>query len=57
MRWRFVVAYVDPGTGSFLFQLALAGLFGAAYAMKQAWSHFRDHARRLFVRADKRDDR
>ncbi len=26
-----VYAYLDPGTGSYLYQLALAGLFGGVY--------------------------
>ncbi len=30
-------AYLDPGTGSYLFQMALAGLFGALFALKIYW--------------------
>jgi nitrate/nitrite transporter NarK len=31
-------AYLDPGTGSFIFQLIIAGLAGAAFAVKMYWS-------------------
>jgi len=30
-------AYLDPGTGSYIFQLAIAGLVGAAYFIKLYW--------------------
>jgi hypothetical protein len=35
---RPIFAYLDPGTGSYLLQLALGGLFGAAYAVSHFWS-------------------
>jgi hypothetical protein len=31
-------AYLDPGTGSFLLQLLIAGLLGAAFVIKASWS-------------------
>ncbi len=31
-------AYIDPGTGSYLLQLALAGLLGAGYTVKMYWA-------------------
>ncbi len=33
--------YIDPGTGSYLFQLATAGIFGALYAAKVFWIDIR----------------
>ena len=30
----FAMAYVDPGTGSFLFQLVIAGLLGSLFYIK-----------------------
>lgn len=30
-------AYVDPGTGSYIIQLIIAGLVGAAFAVKVYW--------------------
>jgi hypothetical protein len=57
MRAPLVFAYLDPGTGSYLLQLALAGVLGASYAVKHFWSRLKglftrdgssaaDHARR-----------
>jgi hypothetical protein len=34
-------AYLDPGTGSYLFQMAIAGLFGALFAVKQFWQQIK----------------
>ncbi len=31
-------AYIDPGTGSYLLQLLLAGGLGALYTIKTYWS-------------------
>lgn len=36
MFWPFV-GYVDPGTGSFLLQLLIAGILGGAFAIKMGW--------------------
>lgn len=33
-----VVAYLDPGTGSYALQIVLATLFGGMFALKQSWS-------------------
>jgi hypothetical protein len=30
-------AYVDPGTGSYMLQLLMAALFGAAFTIKTYW--------------------
>jgi hypothetical protein len=30
-------AYVDPGTGSYLFQLAAAGFFAGMFTLRQYW--------------------
>jgi len=30
-------AYFDPGTGSYLFQILIAGLLGGAFALKIFW--------------------
>jgi hypothetical protein len=31
-------AYIDPGTGSYMLQLALAGLLGAGYTIRRFWT-------------------
>jgi hypothetical protein len=30
-------AYIDPGSGSFIFQIVVGGLLGAAFAVKTFW--------------------
>jgi hypothetical protein len=30
-------AYLDPGSGSFLIQLLIAGLVGAAFVLRSSW--------------------
>jgi hypothetical protein len=30
-------AYIDPGTGSYMFQIAAAGMFGAVYTVRRWW--------------------
>jgi hypothetical protein len=51
-------AYLDPGSGSFLIQLLIAGLVGAGFAIKLSWKKIK----RLFNRsaaepeAEKPDD-
>lgn len=34
-------AYLDPGTGSFLLQLLVAGIMGALYTLKLYWYGFK----------------
>jgi len=34
-------AYIDPGTGSYIFQLIMAGLFGVAFTVKIFWRNIR----------------
>jgi hypothetical protein len=35
---RDVHAYIDPGTGSYILQIIVAGMLGAAYALKIYWT-------------------
>ena len=39
-------AYLDPGSGSFLLQLVVAGLLGAALAVRMSWNRIRGIFRR-----------
>lgn len=41
-------AYIDAGSGSYLFQMAIAGLVGALYALKLFWKNVREFFARLF---------
>ena len=34
-------AYIDPSIGSYLFQLLLAGLLGAIFALKVFWGNIK----------------
>jgi hypothetical protein len=36
-----VFAYLDPGTGSYVLQLAIAGALGASYAVKHFWARIK----------------
>jgi hypothetical protein len=36
-----VHAYVDPGSGSYLLQLLVAGMFGSIFSAKSLWAKFR----------------
>jgi len=45
-------AYVDPGTGSYILQLVIAGLFGAAVAVKIYWKRIKA----FFLREEEKED-
>ena len=45
------LAYVDPGTGSYLLQLALAGFLAGAYTVGRYWHSLKTAVRRLFERS------
>ena len=48
-------AYLDPGTGSFLIQLLIAGAVGAAFAVKMFWYKIKTGFARLFGRGKQGD--
>jgi len=52
----FVYAYLDPGTGSYILQLLVAGLVGGAFVIKMFWSRIQSFFRRLFSRGEKPED-
>ena len=41
-------AYIDPGTGSYLLQLMLAGLLGLAFTIKIYWHKIKTFLLKLF---------
>ena len=43
-----VLAYLDPGTGSMILQALIAGLVGAAFAIKMFWHKITSGLARLF---------
>lgn len=50
---HMLFAYLDPGTGSYLLQLALAGTLGAVYTVRHFWAR----VKRVFRRTDAGSDR
>lgn len=42
--------YIDPGTGSFVLQVAIAFLVGLAFSVKLFWKRISASIRRLFSR-------
>ena len=46
------MAYLDPGTGSFMLQILLSALFGALVAVKLFWKRIRGFFSRLFGSKD-----
>jgi len=45
---RAAYAYLDPGTGSYIFQLLIAGLLGGLLAVKIFWSSIKKFLINLF---------
>ena len=42
---RPLAAYLDPGSGSFLLQVLVAGLLGASFAVKRFWGSIKSYFR------------
>lgn len=40
-------AYVDPGSGSYFFQVVLAAILGAGFTIRLYWKNFKDLLRRI----------
>jgi hypothetical protein len=43
-------AYIDPGTGSYILQMILAGLLGATFAIKIFWKRIKNFFINLFLK-------
>jgi hypothetical protein len=48
--WSDCRGYIDPGSGSYLLQVAVAGLLGAAFAVKSFWINIKTTFRDKFSR-------
>lgn len=48
-------AYLDPGSGSYLLQLLIAGALGFAFAIKMFWGQIRGFFLRLFGKGESAD--
>lgn len=51
-----VYAYLDPGTGSYILQLIIAGLLGGLFALKMFWSKVKNFFVNLFSSEHKYED-
>ena len=45
---RPAYAYLDPGTGSFILQMLVAGILGAMFTIKMYWYRFKSWLAKLF---------
>jgi hypothetical protein len=50
-------AYLDPGTGSYLFQLAIAAILGGLYAIKVFWKNIKTFFTNIFSSEGKSEKR
>jgi hypothetical protein len=48
-------AYIDPGTGSYIIQVMIGGLLGAAFALKIYWKKVKAYFINLFSKHTKND--
>ncbi len=48
-------AYIDPGTGSYIIQVMIGGLLGAAFALKVYWKKVKAYFSNLFSKRTKSD--
>ena len=53
---RYAHAYLDPGTGSYVFQIAVGAFLGGVFAIKGTWRRVVDFVKRLLPGRD-RDER
>jgi hypothetical protein len=44
-----ILAYLDPGSGSYLIQLLIAALLGGAFVIKSFWRQITSFFTRLFT--------
>lgn len=45
-----VYAYIDPGTGSMIIQMLIAGSVALIYAVKLQWKNLKGFAKKLFAK-------
>jgi hypothetical protein len=49
-------AYLDPGTGSYLLQVALAALVGTLFAVRLFWGRIKAFFQKLFARDNEEEN-
>ncbi|OHB60677.1 MAG: hypothetical protein A2167_09120 [Planctomycetes bacterium RBG_13_46_10] len=50
-------AYLDPGTGSIIFQVIIAGLCGGLLAVKIFWSKIKSFFKGFFFKGNKAEEK
>lgn len=50
-------SYLDPGSGSYLLQLLIAGALGALFALRLYWSRVREFFSNIFRRSQEDKNR
>ena len=53
---RFANAYIDAGTGSYIFQLLIAGLLGGMFFIKKIFRSISDFFKKIFSSVKNRVD-
>jgi hypothetical protein len=53
---RSAHAYLDPGSGSYLLQLLIAGALGAAFALRMFWGRIKGFFSRIFFGGQDEED-
>lgn len=48
--------YLDPGSGSYLLQLLIAGALGALFALRLYWSRVREFIASIFNRSEDEEE-
>lgn len=52
-----ILAYIDPGSGSFLMQMLIAGLLGFVYAIKLYWFKIKEFFFKIFGSHKEKDNK
>jgi hypothetical protein len=50
---RFAYGYIDPGTGSYIFQIIIAAFVAVSFAVKVYWHKIKKFIGRLFHNREK----
>lgn len=50
-------AYLDPGTGSIIIQVVIAGLFGVIFVIKLFWGKIKNLFKKLFSKDNKAEEK
>ena len=50
---HYVYSYIDPGTGSYVFQIIVAAFVAVSFAIKVYWHKIKQFIGRIFVKKEK----